>query len=192
MVIWGPARAAQPEQRGARRRAWPPAAERAGGDVRSDRCRSRARRPRRRRLRRLGGARHGGARVARDRRPGGDVIGDRELPRLPGGDLRRGAGGARDIQAEKFGARQITIPGEAVGVEALDGAFRLRLRDAESVIGRAVVVATGVRYRRLPVPDLAKFEGTSVHYAATQVEAQLCRGDPSSPSAAATRRDRPR
>ena len=46
------------------------------------------------------------------------------------------------------------------------------------MIGRAVVVATGVRYRRLPVADLAKFEGTSVHYAATQIEAQLCRGDP--------------
>ena len=93
------------------------------------------------------------------------------------GDLGRGAGGARDDQAKKFGAR-ITIPGEAVGLEALDGTFRLRLRDGESVIGRAVVVASGVRYRRLLVADLAKFEGTSVHYAATQIEAQLCQGDP--------------
>ena len=49
---------------------------------------------------------------------------------------------------------------------------------ASPSIGRAVVIATGVRYRRLPVADLAKFEGTSVHYAATQIEAQLCRGDP--------------
>ena len=81
------------------------------------------------------------------------------------------------IQAQKFGAR-ITIPGEAVGLEALDGTFRVRLRDGESVIGRAVVVATGVRYRKLPIADLARFEGTSVHYAATQIEAQLCRGDP--------------
>jgi thioredoxin reductase (NADPH) len=81
------------------------------------------------------------------------------------------------IQAQKFGAR-ITVPGEAVGLEPLDGTFRVRLRDGESVIGRAVVVATGARYRRLPVAELAKFEGTSVHYAATQIEAQLCRGDP--------------
>jgi thioredoxin reductase (NADPH) len=81
------------------------------------------------------------------------------------------------IQAQKFGAR-ITVPDEAVGLEPLDGTFRVRLRDGESVIGRAVVVATGVRYRRLPVAELAKFEGTSVHYAATQIEAQLCRGDP--------------
>jgi thioredoxin reductase (NADPH) len=81
------------------------------------------------------------------------------------------------IQAQKFGAR-ITVPAEAVGLEPLEGTFRVRLRDGESVIGRAVVVATGVRYRRLPVAGLAKFEGTSVHYAATQIEAQLCRGDP--------------
>jgi thioredoxin reductase (NADPH) len=81
------------------------------------------------------------------------------------------------IQARKFGAR-ITVPGEAVGLEALDGTFRVKLREGESVIGRAVVIATGVRYRRLPIADLAKFEGTSVHYAATQIEAQLCRGEP--------------
>jgi thioredoxin reductase (NADPH) len=71
------------------------------------------------------------------------------------------------IQAQKFGAR-ITVPAEAVGLEALDGTFRVKLREGESVIGRAVVIATGVRYRRLPIGDLAKFEGTSVHYAATQ------------------------
>jgi thioredoxin reductase (NADPH) len=81
------------------------------------------------------------------------------------------------IQTQKFGAR-ITVPAEAVGLEAPDGTFRVELRDGESVIGRAVVIATGVRYRRLPIADLAKFEGTSVHYAATQIEAQLCRGDP--------------
>jgi thioredoxin reductase (NADPH) len=81
------------------------------------------------------------------------------------------------IQAQKFGAR-VTVPGEAAGLEALDGTFRVKLREGESVIGRAVVIATGVRYRRLPIADLAKFEGTSVHYAATQIEAQLCRGDP--------------
>jgi thioredoxin reductase (NADPH) len=81
------------------------------------------------------------------------------------------------IQAQKFGAR-ITLPGEAVGLEALDGTFGISLRDGESVVGRAMVVATGVRYRRLPVAGLAKFEGTSVYYAATPIEAQLCRGDP--------------
>jgi thioredoxin reductase (NADPH) len=80
------------------------------------------------------------------------------------------------IQARKFGAR-ITVPGEAVGLEASEGTFRVKLGDGESVIGRAVVIATGVRYRRLPLADLPKYEGVSVHYAATEIEAQLCRGD---------------
>ena len=81
------------------------------------------------------------------------------------------------IQARKFGAR-ITVPGEAIGLEQLDGAFRVPLADGDSVTGRTVVIATGVRYRTLPVSNLAKFEGLSVHYAATEIEAQGCRGEP--------------
>src|SRR6202012_1710588 len=50
--------------------------------------------------------------------------------------------------------------------------------DGDAVAGRTVVIATGVRYRRLPVPGIAELEGISVHYAATLMEAQLCRGDP--------------
>jgi thioredoxin reductase (NADPH) len=81
------------------------------------------------------------------------------------------------IQARKFGAT-ITVPGEAVGLERIDGAFRVQLPEGESVVGRTVVVATGVRYRQLPVPGLAELEGVSVYYAATQMEALLCQGDP--------------
>jgi thioredoxin reductase (NADPH) len=81
------------------------------------------------------------------------------------------------IQAEKFGAR-ITVPAEAVGLERRDGHHLVRLGDGDAVAARTVVVATGARYRRLAVPRLEEFEGTSVHYAATPVEARLCRGDP--------------
>jgi thioredoxin reductase (NADPH) len=81
------------------------------------------------------------------------------------------------IQARKFGA-ELTVPGEAVRLEPADGVFRLHLGDGECPIGRTVVVATGVRYRKLPVPGLEALEGISVHYAATLMEAQLCRGDP--------------
>jgi thioredoxin reductase (NADPH) len=81
------------------------------------------------------------------------------------------------IQAEKFGAR-IVVPGEATSLQALDGTFRVELREGEPIIGRAVVIATGVRYRKLSVPGLAELESVSVHYAATLMEAQLCRGDP--------------
>jgi thioredoxin reductase (NADPH) len=41
---------------------------------------------------------------------------------------------------------------------------------------RAIVVASGARYRRLDVPNLSQFEGTSVHYWASPIEAKLCGG----------------
>jgi thioredoxin reductase (NADPH) len=92
---------------------------------------------------------------------------------ISGGELAERA----TIQAQKFGA-SITIPGEAVDLQPLDGTFRVTLDSGGKVIGRTVVIATGVRYRRLPIADLDRFEGICVHYAATQVEAQPCRGDP--------------
>jgi thioredoxin reductase (NADPH) len=81
------------------------------------------------------------------------------------------------IQAEKFGAR-LTVPARAVALESDDGRHRVRLDDGSDLLTRTVMIATGKRYRRLPVPRLEEFEGASVYYAATQVEAQLCAGDP--------------
>ncbi len=81
------------------------------------------------------------------------------------------------IQARKFGAG-IRIPAEAVAIAADDGHYAIELADQTVVLARIVLISTGARYRRLSVPDLDKFEGTSVYYAATQVEAQLCRNDP--------------
>jgi thioredoxin reductase (NADPH) len=81
------------------------------------------------------------------------------------------------IQAEKFGAL-ITVPAEATALSAGGGHHVITLDDGTSVAGRAVIIATGVRYRRLPVPRLGEFEGTSVYYAATQMEAKVCSGDP--------------
>jgi thioredoxin reductase (NADPH) len=81
------------------------------------------------------------------------------------------------LQARKFGA-DITVPADAVGLDLADGLLRIRLRDGESHAGQTVVVATGVRYRKLPLPGLEELEGVSIHYAATVMEAQLCRGDP--------------
>ena len=82
-----------------------------------------------------------------------------------------------ELQAEKFGARR-ELPAEAVGLRQCDGNYVLRLADGIELVGRCVIVATGVRVRRLPVPELEKFEDTCVYYAATPVEAQQCVGDP--------------
>src|SRR5216683_844444 len=82
-------------------------------------------------------------------------------------------------QAQKFGV-EMAIPDEVIGLgEAGDpdqGRFVLKLSNGESVNARAVVVATGARYRRLAVENLDAFEAASVHYWASPLEAKLCAG----------------
>jgi thioredoxin reductase (NADPH) len=79
------------------------------------------------------------------------------------------------IQADKFGART-AVPQEAVGLKRECGYYRIELSEGGEVAARSVIAATGARYRRLDVPRLGRFEGVSVHYAATEVEAQRCEG----------------
>ena len=92
---------------------------------------------------------------------------------ISGGDLAELA----LIQAQKFGAH-VTVPAEASSLENHDGYYVVRLAEGEAVSTRALIVASGVRYRRLPVPGLDELEGSSVYYAATLMEAQLCAGTP--------------
>jgi thioredoxin reductase (NADPH) len=76
-------------------------------------------------------------------------------------------------QARKFGARPAT-PYRAIALEPGDGRHVVRLEEGHEIAARAVVLATGAAYRRLPVDDLAEYEGVSVFYAAGPPEAQLC------------------
>lgn len=82
-------------------------------------------------------------------------------------------------QAQKFGV-EMAIPDEVAGLEPAGAAgeegFVLRLSNEERVRARAVVIASGARYRRLGVDNLDAFESTSVHYWASPVEAKLCSG----------------
>jgi thioredoxin reductase (NADPH) len=80
------------------------------------------------------------------------------------------------IQADKFGART-AVPQEAVGLKRRNGHYLIELSEGGEVAARCVIAATGARYRRLDVPRLGRFEGVSVHYAATEVEAQRCEGE---------------
>src|SRR5829696_9129978 len=77
------------------------------------------------------------------------------------------------VQADKFGART-AMPREAIGLRREDGHFRVLLSDGGVVASRSVIAASGARYRRLEVAGLGRFEGVSVHYAATEAEAQRC------------------
>ncbi len=82
-------------------------------------------------------------------------------------------------QAQKFGA-EMAIPDEVVGLDEKEGRdaarFELRLANGERIRARAVVIASGARYRRLDVENLASFEGAGVHYWASPLEAKLCAG----------------
>jgi thioredoxin reductase (NADPH) len=80
-------------------------------------------------------------------------------------------------QAQKFGV-EMAIPDEATRLTSLNDArlFELGLADGEQVRSRAVVIASGARYRSLDVNGLAAFEATSVHYWASPLEARLCGG----------------
>jgi thioredoxin reductase (NADPH) len=79
-------------------------------------------------------------------------------------------------QAHKFGV-ETAIPNEVIGFEALDDlptGFILKLASGERVSARSIVIASGVNYRRLAVENLDAYEGASVHYWATRIEARLC------------------
>jgi thioredoxin reductase (NADPH) len=76
-------------------------------------------------------------------------------------------------QARKFGARPAT-PYRAVALQPGNGRHVVELEGGHEVAARAVVLATGAEYRRLPLADLSDYEGTSVFYAAGPPEAQLC------------------
>ena len=82
------------------------------------------------------------------------------------------------LQAEKFGAN-VSVPAEAAAFEIEgEGRYAIEVDDGSRVAGRTVVIATGARYRKLQVAGLEDFEGTSVFYAATLVEAMFCVDDP--------------
>ena len=59
-----------------------------------------------------------------------------------------------------------------------DGHYVVELDSGDALAGRTLVLATGASYRQLPVPEMERFNGAGVYYAATHIEAQMCGGDP--------------
>jgi thioredoxin reductase (NADPH) len=91
---------------------------------------------------------------------------------ISGNDLMRNA----LVQAQKFGAR-ITVPCEVTAL-GIDGGERVvTLADGTRIRTRCVLVASGVEYRRLDVPRFSDFDGAGIYYAATEMEARLCKGE---------------
>lgn len=88
---------------------------------------------------------------------------------ISGNELARRA----TVQAQKFGAR-IVAPVRASAIERDDDAYCLTLADGRRLRSRAVVIASGAQYQRLPIDGIEAFEGRGIFYGATPMEAQLC------------------
>jgi thioredoxin reductase (NADPH) len=78
-------------------------------------------------------------------------------------------------QAQKFGAQMLLAKGTRLGCDRRP--YVLELEDAAKIPARAIVIATGAKYRKLPLDNMSRFEGTGVYYGATFIEAQLCGGE---------------
>ncbi|MCU1457960.1 MAG: FAD-binding protein [Actinomycetia bacterium] len=89
---------------------------------------------------------------------------------VSGEDLVRRAG----VQALRLGAR-LNAPCEVAGLRTDSGFQVIVLADGSEISTKAVIIASGARYRRLEVEDLDRFEGAGVYYAATELEARVCR-----------------
>jgi len=79
-------------------------------------------------------------------------------------------------QAQKFGA-QVMVARGAQKLTCARKPYAIELADGSRVPARTVIIATGADYRRLPLDNLARFEGAGVYYGATFIEAQVCRGE---------------
>lgn len=79
-------------------------------------------------------------------------------------------------QAQKFGAEMIVARG-ATQLSCRRKPYALEIDGDRQVPARAVIIATGAEYRRLPVDNLGQFEGAGIYYGATHIEAQVCRGE---------------
>ena len=101
---------------------------------------------------------------------------------FPNGVSGQALMGRAFTQAQKFGV-EFSLSTEVKRLDCVSGRsgpdpfHLLELADGRTVRARAVVVATGARYRRPEIPNLAQFEGRGVSYWASPIEARLCQGE---------------
>lgn len=94
---------------------------------------------------------------------------------FPTGISGQALAGRAQVQAQKFGAR-LAISRHVVALDCSSQPYHLELEDGQLIAARAIVIATGARYRKLDVPNYDRYEGQGIHYAATAMEGRLCSG----------------
>ena len=91
---------------------------------------------------------------------------------LSGGDLARRA----VVQAQRFGV-EILAPQEAVSARA-EGPYRfVKLADGNEISCHALMIASGVQWRRLQAPGVDRLQGAGVYYGGGATEALACQGE---------------
>jgi thioredoxin reductase (NADPH) len=91
---------------------------------------------------------------------------------LSGGDLARRA----VAQARRFGV-EILAPQEAVGIR-VEGPYRIiKLADGTEISCHALMIASGVQWKRLEAPGVDRLQGAGVYYGGGSTEALSCKGE---------------
>lgn len=79
-------------------------------------------------------------------------------------------------QAQKFGAEMMIAHG-VVRLHCARRPYQIELDSGQKLSARTVVIASGARYNRPAIPNLAKFDGVGIYYGATNMEAPLCENE---------------
>ncbi|HEY6924042.1 MAG TPA: FAD-dependent oxidoreductase [Steroidobacteraceae bacterium] len=95
---------------------------------------------------------------------------------FPTGISGQALAGRALVQAQKFGA-EVAIANSALCLRCEPKPFEIELSAEHIVRGRTIVIASGIEYRKLMLRDIERFNGVGVYYAATFVEAQLCKDE---------------
>ena len=95
---------------------------------------------------------------------------------FPTGITGQALAGRALVQAQKFGA-EVAIANTALRLRCDPKPFEIELGEKHIVRGHAIVIASGVEYRKLELANLERFQGVGIYYAATFVEAQLCKDE---------------
>ena len=95
---------------------------------------------------------------------------------FPTGISGQALAGRAAVQAQKFGA-DMTVASTVEKLLCYRRPYRIELSNGRVVHARTIVVATGAEYRPIAIENLARFVGEGVYYAATYLEAQICKGE---------------
>ena len=95
---------------------------------------------------------------------------------FPTGISGQALAGRALVQAQKFGA-EVAIANSAIRLRCEPQPFEIELSGEHLVRGRAIIIASGVQYRKLALSNIERFQGVGIYYAATYIEAQLCKDE---------------